>query len=364
MHFGLFNLMTLPEGDATTAGVLADTMALVELADEAGFEIAWFAEHHFSNYSISPSPLMMAAHAAARTKRIRLGAAVLVLPLYHPLRMVQEVGLLDLQSEGRAVIGLGSGYQKFEFDRFDQSLDDRTAVSLEAWDILEQALTTGVVDYQGSHFSFPPTPILVRPVGDRVPEIFVTGTTSEVLTRCARGGHTPFVTGGFRGNILISQLRAHIDKIYGEAGVDPLTAPFAVQQYVHVTDSKAEAEDFIERARYVGRIVAQMRAGDPVMEGAFIKAPVAPDEPSTEQILANTIIGDPQSCAEKVIETIKLFGVTHFNCFMLMAGLPRARALKSLERFAGEVIPLVEKELGPLKDYNSARSPELSLAGE
>ena len=278
--------------------------------------------------------------------------------------MVQEIGLLDLQSEGRSVIGLGSGYQKYEFDRFGRTLDERTAVALEVWDIMEQALTTGSVEYKGAHFEFPPTPILVRPLQEPMPEIFVTGMAPEVLARCAKGGHTPFVTGGFRGNTLIAQLRAHIDKVFRETGVDPLTAPLAVQQYVHVTDSKAEAEDFVERARYVGRIVAQMRAGDPVMEGAFIKAPPAPDEPTTEQIVDNLIIGDPQACAEKLIKTIRLFGVTHFNCFMLVAGLPRARALKSLERFAGEVIPLVEKELGPLKDLDSARSSDMALAGE
>ena len=76
MHFGLFNLMTLPESGTTLSDVISDTMAMVQLADEADFEIGWFAEHHFSNYSVSPSPMMMAAHAAALTNPLETRSAV------------------------------------------------------------------------------------------------------------------------------------------------------------------------------------------------------------------------------------------------------------------------------------------------
>ena len=116
---------------------------MVKLADEIGFDIAWFAEHHFSNYSICPSPLMMASYCAGMTRKIRLGTAVLVLPLYDPVRLVQEIGLLDVQSDGRAVIGIGSGYQKYEFDRYHRKLADKTEIAMEVWDILEMGLRDG-----------------------------------------------------------------------------------------------------------------------------------------------------------------------------------------------------------------------------
>ena len=360
MHFGLFNLMTLSDDGSTPAQVLSDTLAMTALADEAGFEIAWFAEHHFSNYSMCPSPLMMAAHAAARTKRIRLGAAVLVMPLYHPLRVLQEVALVDLQSEGRVVIGVGSGYQKYEFDRFDVSLDQRTEIMLEAWDIMEQGLTHGEVTYEGKYFQVPPSPLAIRPLQEPMPEVYVTGMALPVLRRCARGGHTPFVTGGFRGYDLVSQLRGVIDKEFRAAGVDPTAAPFAVQTYVHVTDSRDDARDFAERARYVGRIVAQMRAGDPTLEGPYVKAPPAPDEPTIDEIISNLIVGDPGHCAEKIVHHIRTLGITHLNCFMQVGGLPVGRALKSMERFAAEVVPLVEKELGPLDRLGTERTPDLA----
>ena len=114
MKFGLFNLMTVPGPEASLAKRVEETIAQVQLAEHMGFDIAWFAEHHFSNYSMCPSPTMMGAYAAARTERIRLGAAVLVLPLYHPVRLIEELALLDVQSNGRLVVGLGSGGGKLD----------------------------------------------------------------------------------------------------------------------------------------------------------------------------------------------------------------------------------------------------------
>src|SRR5262245_45995658 len=149
MKLGLFNLMNQRDASTSPRQVVEDTVAMVKLADEIGFDVAWFAEHHFSNYSVCPSPLMMAAYCAGMTHKIRLGAAVLVLPLYDPVRLVQEIGLLDIQSGGRAVIGIGSGYQKYEFDRFHRKLSEKVEISMELWDILEMGLSTGVIEYSG-----------------------------------------------------------------------------------------------------------------------------------------------------------------------------------------------------------------------
>src|SRR4026207_1371734 len=164
MKLCLFKLMTQRDASLTPRQVIADNTAMVKLADEVGFDIAWFAEHHFSNYSICPSPLMMASYAAGMTRKIRVGAAVLVLPLYDPVRLVQEIGLLDLQSGGRAVIGIGSGYQKYEFDRYHQKLSEKSEVSFEIWDILEMGLRTGQIAYKGKHFDIPESPLSLRPL--------------------------------------------------------------------------------------------------------------------------------------------------------------------------------------------------------
>jgi alkanesulfonate monooxygenase SsuD/methylene tetrahydromethanopterin reductase-like flavin-dependent oxidoreductase (luciferase family) len=354
MKLGLFNLMTQLDSSSSTRDIVSDTVSMVQLADDLGFDVAWFAEHHFSNYSICPSPLMMASYCAGLTKRIRLGPAVLVLPLYHPLRMIEEIGLLDVQSGGRAVIGIGSGYQKFEFDRFQKKLTDKGAVSMEIWDILEMALREGAVEYEGTFFSVPPTPLAIKPLQRPAPEIFVTGLEPAVVQRTAHGGHTPFITAGWKGFPVALDMRNHIAREFAAAGCSNDKFPLAVQQYVFVTDDRAEALDMGERARAVARIVAQMRGGDPVLEGPFIQAPAIPDEPPLETFRDNLVIGDAHLCAEKLVVEIRELGTTHLSVFTQIGSVPGARARRSLERFSSRVVPLIEAELGPMASINAS----------
>src|SRR4051794_1846851 len=149
MKFGLFNLMSLRDNPGGVGGVIADTRQMVSLAEAIGFDIAWFAEHHFTNYSVSVSPLMMCAHMAGLTSRIRLGAGVVVLPLYNPMRVAQEIGLVDQLSGGRCVLGVGTGYQIYEFEHYNSPIAEKTEVFLDYWGILEQALTTGHAASEG-----------------------------------------------------------------------------------------------------------------------------------------------------------------------------------------------------------------------
>lgn len=357
MKLGLFNLMMQRDASATPRQIVEDTVAMVKLADEAGFDVAWFAEHHFSNYSICPSPLMMAAYCAGMTRRIRLGAAVLVLPLYDPVRLVQEIGLLDIQSGGRAVIGIGSGYQKYEFDRYRRKLSEKTEITMEIWDIIEAALTAGVIEYHGKHFQIPRSPIAARPLQSPMPDLYVTGLEPAVIQRTARGGHVPFITAGWRGMSLLRDMHKHVTAQYAAAGILPDRMPLGVQQYVYVTDDKAEALDIAERARAVARSVTMTRAGDPVLSGHFIQAPAIPDEPPLETFRDNLVIGDPHLVAEKLVSETRELGTTHLSCFMQIGSVDGRRATRSLSRFAAEVVPLMEAAFGmPLDEVNASRA--------
>ncbi|MGH6873941.1 MAG: LLM class flavin-dependent oxidoreductase, partial [Aestuariivirgaceae bacterium] len=326
MKLSLFNLMMQRDDTVTPQQILLDTVAMVKLADEIGFDAAWFAEHHFSNYSICPSPAMMAAHCAGVTSRIRLGAAVHVLPLYNPVRLVQELALLDLQTGGRSVVGLGSGYQKYEFDRFHRALSERTAISMEAWDILEMGLRDGFLHYSGKYFQIPESPLSLRPLQLPMPEVFVTGLEPAVVQRTARSGHIPFITAGWRGMGLLKEMHAHVQKQFDAVGISAERMPLAVQQYVYVASDRKEALDIAERARSVARVVTTMRAGDPHLSGHFIREVPMPDEPPIETFLDNLVIGDPHQVAEKLVAEISTLGTTHLSCFMQIGTVDGKRA--------------------------------------
>jgi alkanesulfonate monooxygenase SsuD/methylene tetrahydromethanopterin reductase-like flavin-dependent oxidoreductase (luciferase family) len=117
MEFGIFNLMGSRDPEKPTVEVFAEVAEQTRLADDLGYAIAWFAEHHFSNYCLCASPLMLVAHCASITKKIRLGTAVVVLPLYNPARLAAEIATADALSNGRLMLGVGAGYQPYEFER-------------------------------------------------------------------------------------------------------------------------------------------------------------------------------------------------------------------------------------------------------
>ena len=164
MHFGQFNLMGYRTPGIKAHELYDNAVEQVKAAEANGFEIAWFAEHHFSNYCVCPSPLMMLARLAGETRRIKLGSAVVVMPLYEPVRLISEIGMVDALTHGRLVLGIGSGYQPYEFERFGQDLGESAPRLLEAMAMMEQAFAAETFAHEGPHYRMPRAHIAPRPV--------------------------------------------------------------------------------------------------------------------------------------------------------------------------------------------------------
>src|ERR1700674_4991688 len=122
-------------------------------ADELGYDYAWVAEHHFSNeYGIMPDVFVYAAYLAALTKRIKIGTAVVTLPLANPLRVAENTAFLDILSKGRFQLGLGSGYRKYEFEGFGVDFDGRRDIQEEALPVLMELPHKKRVNHHGKNF--------------------------------------------------------------------------------------------------------------------------------------------------------------------------------------------------------------------
>jgi alkanesulfonate monooxygenase SsuD/methylene tetrahydromethanopterin reductase-like flavin-dependent oxidoreductase (luciferase family) len=129
MKIGLFQL--LPRGRATTdRQVVEQALWEVDFAENNGFDSVWPAEHHFSGYGTIGVPSVYAAAIAQRSRRIRIGYGVAVLPLHHPLRLAEEISWVDHLSEGRVVVGVGPGFSQFEFGGFGIDVKERHALFL------------------------------------------------------------------------------------------------------------------------------------------------------------------------------------------------------------------------------------------
>src|SRR5262249_25977185 len=187
-----------------------------------GFAIACLAENHSPNPCLCPSPLAMGISAAPHTKRIRLGPAVVVAPLYQPLRMLEEISMLDTLSGGRLVLGLGSGYQQYEFHKFGVDLKQGRNILLETLDIIEAFLAGGPLHYAGKHIHIPETHFIFRTLQAR-PEIYIAGLLNDPVTqeRIARAGYVPFITTGWSTLEEITYLRDAVTKFQRAAGRNP-----------------------------------------------------------------------------------------------------------------------------------------------
>ena len=238
-------------------------------AEEAGFEAAWFAEHHFSNYCVCPSPLLMVNHCAGLTKRIKLGPAVIVVPLYHPVRLLSEIGMTQALCGDRLLLGLGSGYQPYEFERFDADLGRSKAELEEFLALLDRAYANETFTFDGDFTTLPETCISTRPPGG-VPPIWVAGDSESTHRLAARRGFVPIITGRWFGAGYLAEQRQRIDASYAAEGMGGADHELGILRFVCVTESDEETRDYLVNARQQMRFAAALRNRQEAMEGGML----------------------------------------------------------------------------------------------
>jgi alkanesulfonate monooxygenase SsuD/methylene tetrahydromethanopterin reductase-like flavin-dependent oxidoreductase (luciferase family) len=345
MEFGIFNLMGSRDAGKPTAQVFGEVAEQVRRADELGYTIAWFAEHHFSNYCLCASPLMMVAHCASITNQIRLGTAVVVLPLYNPARLAAEIATADALSNGRLMLGIGAGYQPYEFERFGVDIARNLEMTDEFCDILDLAFSRDFFSYHGKHYQMPDTHIPARPVQNPLP-IYVAGHTQAMFRAAARHGYRVLTSGRVGGIALLTEQYADIAAAFAAENKPLARAHVTVNRFAHITDSRADGMRFAENARYQSRLASSLRRRQEVMKGTVLVDVPFPDEPPLETIYDNLLIGDVQTVAEKLVAEIHATRPVHV-CFSFKVGnTPHKAAMRSMELMIGEVKPKVEKALG------------------
>ena len=343
MTIGLFNLATWRDEKLPVEKVIGGVVEQVEKAESFGFDVAWFAEHHFSNLCVCPSPLLIASHCAGRTKKIRLGTAVLVLPFYNPMRLIDEITYVDILSGGRLMLGVGTGNQGYEADRLGISMADARIRFIEALDVIEQSFTGGPINYAGKTIDVPHALLPLRSSGRPALPIYLAGLTRdpEIMKRCAERGYVPFVSGPLMSTEQIAVMRDVYVAAYSAAGKSPATMPFALQRSIYVTDDRSDALEAAERLRYVQRVIQALHHPDAAFDGFHVREALLAIEDPVEVLVDKAIIGSPTHCIERLLKDIHVLQPTHLSCTLQFGGLPQAKVLKSMERFATEVMPQV-----------------------
>jgi len=190
VKFGILQFFSWPERRQALETVYARALQRIEIMDRNGYDAVWLTEHHFSDYSVCPSIPVMGAYAAARTKNIRIGAGVTLAAFYHPLRLAEEIALLDILSGGRVNWGAGRGFDAREFRTFAVPMEESQIRFHEAVDIVMQAWTSDRLTYHGKFFSFNDVEVLPKPLQKPHPPVWMAAGSAEALQWAASVGHS------------------------------------------------------------------------------------------------------------------------------------------------------------------------------
>lgn len=347
MEFGLFILGPLKDRSKPVAALIAESAAQVRLAEQIGFTTAWFAEHHLSNCSVCPSPLLMATHCAGLTSTIRLGTAILVLPFYQPVRLIEEIAYVDAMTGGRLLIGVGSGNQDFEARRFDTTARELSSRFAEMLDILELACEDGPLAYEGEHYRIPETELVLRPRRKPDYPFHIAGMAHDpaITERVARRGYVPFISPQWKPIEAAVEMRRKFEDAFVTSGRPAREMPLALQRYVYVAESPADALDAVRELRYTQRIAGALKGGWAQADGAWVEETPGQDEPTDAEILERVIVGSAEECAEKLLRDWRAVRPTHVSCFTQFGGIDGRRALASMERFGRDVMPAVARAI-------------------
>lgn len=190
MKIGVLQFFAWPGRHGPLEEVYSRALERIEIMDRTGFDAVWLAEHHFTTFSVCPSVHMLGVAAAARTKRLRIGTAVSLAALYHPLRLAEEVALLDVLSGGRVCWGAGRGFAPSEFAAFGVPPAESADRFREAVEIVLKAWTQERLSHDSAHFRFDNVEVLPKPMQHPHPPVWLAATSESAVDWAASQGFT------------------------------------------------------------------------------------------------------------------------------------------------------------------------------
>ena len=308
-----------------------DTIQECERAEASGFDSVWLGEHHNSAI-LHPTPLLRLAAIASRTRRIRIGTVVLLLPLYHPLAVAEEAAMVDVISRGRLILGVGVGYAPEEFAAFDVPLEERGSRMDEAVPLIQRLWSGETVTHHGRHYRMTGAIVAPRPVQRPRPPLWFAGWVPAAIRRAGRLGDAWLGGPSARLDELATCVRLYREAAAattGRAGAGEV----ALMRYAFVAETVDRARAIAGAAFIRSFEQTYFRWPHPV-----VKRP--PGDLTIERLSEDRIIlGDPANCVSQIRRFREALGLAHLVVRISAAGVPRDDAMRSLELFTREVLP-------------------------
>jgi probable F420-dependent oxidoreductase len=302
----------------------------VTRAEELGFDSVWMEEHHAVTNHYWPSPLPVLAGFATRTSRLMLGTDIVVAAFHHPVRLAEDVAMLDIISNGRFVLGIAIGYKPDEFALYGVELEKRGARFEEQLAIMKGLWSEERVQFKGAYYTLEGR-LEPKPVQKPHPPLWIGGWGDITLRRAASladnwiPGPTADLNRLLKGKTQFLEQR--------RAAGRPVPAEWPLTRDVIIADTDTEARALAEEHI----MVAYRREYAGGWRHPFIDASIAAD---LDKLMEDRfIIGGPEQCVSRLRRFVEQYGLTHLICRMFFPGMPHARIMRGLELLAREVMP-------------------------
>jgi alkanesulfonate monooxygenase SsuD/methylene tetrahydromethanopterin reductase-like flavin-dependent oxidoreductase (luciferase family) len=328
MKVGVLQFFSWPERRVPLSNVYQRALHRIEIMDQTGYDAVWLAEHHFGTYSVCPSVHLMAMHVADRTTRLRIGTAVTLAAFYHPLRIAEEVALLDVLSGGRVNWGVGRGFDRTEYETFDVTAEDSYPRFREHVDIVRQAWTNERLSYDGQYWHFDDVEVLPKPQQVPCPPMWMAATSIGAIEWSARQGYS-ILMDPHSSHAEIGEKRRLYDETLVAAGHHAGGRDIPVARLLAVAATSKEAEEIARRgATWVTKAYANPEHMVSPTSGVREASAVDPADRYVDQVI---LWGTPDKIVDQLQELRETVSLDYLMCAPL--------SHSTFELFTDKVLP-------------------------
>jgi alkanesulfonate monooxygenase SsuD/methylene tetrahydromethanopterin reductase-like flavin-dependent oxidoreductase (luciferase family) len=299
MKFGVLQFFSWPGRRVPLETVYERAFERMVIMDESGYDAVWLAEHHFSTYSVCPSVHIMGTHIAAHTKRLRIGTAVSLASMYHPLRLAEEVALLDQISGGRVNWGAGRGFDPTEHRIFGVEPEESYAKFRESVEIVLKAWNNEKLNHQGEFWSFEDVEVLPKPRQEPMP-VWIAATSENALDWAGEQGFSIMMDPHATHGEIASKRKYYEDRLI-EAGHPAGGRDIPMARTLAMGESVDEAYE-------VGRRGAEFMFGSYLRKKHNIAGTQAGGEKSIPMDTVNTALRDGLDPVARYVAEVAVCG--------------------------------------------------------
>lgn len=324
-----------------------------EQAEALGFDSIWGVEHHFTDYTMCPDVMQFLTYFAAKSTKLKLGSMVVVLPWHDPMRVAEQVAMLDNMSNGRVILGIGRGLGRVEFDGFGKDMNTSRETFVESAEMILNGLETGVCEYDGKHVKQLRREIRPRPFKSFKGRTYAAAVSPESSQIMAKLGIGVMVIPQKPWESVLEELSAYRATYQQVNGVDAPAPLLASWTYVDKDAGRAEEmarryiggywQTVLKHYELVGDHLKKMKGYEYYVQMQEAANDMGTRDALVEMFLGIQCWGTPEQTFEKIKDFTGRIGACAFNGVFSYAGMPFADAEASLKLYAKEVLPQVKR---------------------